>query len=367
MSNRKLFCLALGISLLTLFSGCDDKTTGDPVPDNSAPNQPSNPVPANQATGQFTDVNLAWTCSDPDGDPLTYDVYFGTASTPPQVSTGQSGASYDPGTLSNNQTYYWRVVAHDDQGHETLGLTWSFRTPSGGSTEGMVLVPAGPFSMGADYEPLYSLPIHTVNLPAFYMDIYEVTNERYKAFCDATSREYPGDPGFDDMPNYFTNSSFANYPVVNVSWDDAQAYAAWAGKRLPTEAEWERAAKGSTDNRQWPWGDSWVDANSNVYDNPVDGYTTTSPVGAYPSGISPVGCYDMAGNVWEWCEDDWHEDYNGAPSDGSAWIESPRGLARVQRGGAWGSDAVNAQCAWRLYDDPLDRSYGQGFRCARTP
>ena len=96
------------------------------------------------------------------------------------------------------------------------------------------------------------------------MDRYEVTNAQYKAFCDATSRSYPADPDFGGMFNYFTDSVYVNYPVVNVDWNDAQAYALWAGKRLPTEAEWERAAKGDADNRQWPWGDTWRAAYANI-------------------------------------------------------------------------------------------------------
>jgi iron(II)-dependent oxidoreductase len=231
----------------------------------------------------------------------------------------------------------------------------------------MVLVPAGQYSMGATYQS-WAQPIHSVNVPAFYMDIYEVTNAQYKVFCDATSRAYPDDPGFGDMPNYFTNPVYANYPVVMVDWNDAQAYATWAGKRLPTEAEWERAAKGDTDNRQWPWGDMWISANANIHNNPADGFDYTSPVDTFPNGISPAGCYNMVGNVWEWCEDDWHGDYNGAPTDGSAWIDNPRGSSRAPRGGSWyGYCSTYTRCATRTYYSPTSRSYKIGFRCSRTP
>jgi formylglycine-generating enzyme required for sulfatase activity len=201
------------------------------------------------------------------------------------------------------------------------------------------------------------------------MDIYEVTNAQYKAFCDATSRAYPPDPSSNFYtPPYFTNSVYANYPVVMVDWNDASAYAAWAGKRLPTEAEWERAAKGNTD-RQWPWGNTWVAANANIFNNPADGYTYAAPVGTYPNGISPAGCYDMAGNVWELCEDDWHESYTGAPTNGSAWIDNPRGSDRVFRGGSWYGYCYRAiaRCASRYYSDPTRRSSSLGFRCSRTP
>jgi formylglycine-generating enzyme required for sulfatase activity len=366
MSYTKLFCL-VSITLLMLFNGCKKD---DPAgPSNSAPNSPYSPVPADSATNQSVTVNLSWTCSDPDGDSLTYDVYFGTLSPPPQVSSGQSATTYNPGTLAHSTTYYWRIVAHDNNDHTTSGPVWSFSTTSGGGVAGMVLVSAGPYSMGADYQSPTSLPIHTVNVPAFYMDIYEVTNAQYKAFCDSTSRAYPPDPGFSGMPDYFTNTAYMNYPVVNVDWYDARAYAAWAGKRLPTEAEWERAAKGNADNRQWPWGDTWVAANANIYNNPADGYTYTSPVGNYPNGISPAGCYDMAGNVWEWCEDDWHDNYNigGRPDDGSAWIDNPRGSGRIGRGGSWSGGSPYSRCAGRGSNNPSFRLDTIGFRCSGTP
>lgn len=230
----------------------------------------------------------------------------------------------------------------------------------------MVLVPAGPYDMGADYQSPYSLPIHTVTVPAFYIDIYEVTNAQYRAFCDATSRAYPSDPGFTGMPNYFTNPLYANYPVVNVDWYDAGAYATWAGKRLPSEAEWERAAKGNADNRQWPWGNVWTASRANVGGGNADGYAYTAPVGHYPTGISLSGCYDMAGNVWEWCEDDWHGSYTGAPTDGSAWVENPRGSNRILRSGSWNNSGSWASCTYRSYYYSTYRYYDVGFRCSRT-
>jgi formylglycine-generating enzyme required for sulfatase activity len=226
----------------------------------------------------------------------------------------------------------------------------------------MVLVPAGSYQMGAEYQE-YAQPIHTVNVPAFYIDIYEVTNAQYRTFCDATGRAYPPDPGFSGMPNYFTDSAYSNYPVVMVSWNDAKAYATWAGKRLPTEAEWERAAKGDADNRNYPWGNAWVATNANTYNNPADGFTYTAPVGTFSAGISPAGCYDMSGNVWEWCEDDWHWSYEDAPADGSAWTDAPRGLFRVERGGSWLSDGTFPRCAFRYENPPTYRYYTIGFRC----
>jgi formylglycine-generating enzyme required for sulfatase activity/photosystem II stability/assembly factor-like uncharacterized protein len=235
-------------------------------------------------------------------------------------------------------------------------------------TVDMVHVPAGPYTMGSTVVGGDALPEHTVNVPAFYIDVHPVTNAQYKAFCDATSREYPPDPGFSGMPNYFVNPAYANYPVVMVDWNDASSYAAWAGKRLPTEAEWERAAKGYTDNRQWPWGNTWIASNANTVNNPVDGYDYTSPVGSYPEGVSPAGCLDMAGNVWEWCEDDWHDSYFQSPTDGSAWVESPRRPDRVVRGGSWLDyrQEIGAQCSFRSNYNLEYRRLDAGFRCARN-
>lgn len=231
--------------------------------------------------------------------------------------------------------------------------------------EGMVYVPAAQYSMGAAYQS-WAQPIHPVNVPAFCIDIYEVTNAQYRAFCVAMGHPVPPDPGFPNMPDYFNNPVYANYPVVELDWFDAKAYCEWrgAGYRLPTEAEWERAAKGCVDNRQWPWGDTWVAANANVGGGNTDGYPNTSPVGSFPSGISPAGCYDMAGNVWEYCEDDWHSSYNGAPFDGSAWIDTPRAADRVNRGGSWYYSGSNSRCAYRTQAGTGD---DRGFRCARTP
>jgi formylglycine-generating enzyme required for sulfatase activity len=274
---------------------------------------------------------------------------------------------YDPGTLITSTTYSWQILAHDDHGHVTPSPIWSFTTGTLDSIPGMVLIPAATYQMGSS-DQSWSLPIHAVNVPMFYLDVYEVTNAQYQAFCAATGHAAPPAPGTAEIPNFYTNPAYANSPVVNVAWSDARAYAIWAGKRLPTEAEWELAAKGSTDNRQWPWGNTWVATNANIYDNAADGYTFTSPVGNYPGGISQAGCYDMAGNVWEWCEDDLHVNYNGAPNNGSAWIDSPRATDQMMRGGSYYGFNSSARCTFRSFSDrPLNLNFDIGFRCAKTP
>jgi len=228
----------------------------------------------------------------------------------------------------------------------------------------MVLIPAGEFQMGDALGDAFNegnndeRPVHTVYVDAFYMDVYEVTNEQYKKFMDATGHKAPG---------YWNNNSYnePKQPVVGVSWHDAIAYAEWAGKRLPTEAEWEKAARGGLVGKRYPWGDdiSHDDAN---YDGTggKDKWEYTSPVGIFaPNGY---GLYDMAGNVWEWCAD-WYDPGYYAKSPKSNPKGPSYGQWRVFRGGSWCyTDADCLLVATRGFD--LDPSYNDdsvGFRCVQ--
>ncbi|MFO7675688.1 MAG: bifunctional serine/threonine-protein kinase/formylglycine-generating enzyme family protein [bacterium] len=235
----------------------------------------------------------------------------------------------------------------------------------------MVRIPAGAFTMGSDASDADSgeKPVRQVYLDAYHIDKHEVTNRQYKKFCDATGRGYPQDPGFESMSNYF--QSYPSYPVVNVSWDDARAYADWAGKRLPTEAEWEKAARG-TDGRKYPWGNEAPDAGGRYRANydpgnyTEDGYRHTSPVGSFPAGASPYGLLDMAGNVWEWCNDWYDSDYYGKGVDRNPPGPSS-GSFRVLRGGSWNLNvAWGLRGAHRVGYAPSYRSRDLGFRCAGT-
>jgi formylglycine-generating enzyme required for sulfatase activity len=234
----------------------------------------------------------------------------------------------------------------------------------------MVKIPVGVFKMGST-ERGEEKPVHEVFLGEYCMDKYPVTNAQYRKFCDATGRDYPPDPSFSGLPDYLNKNP--DYPVVNVSWEDARAYCEWAGKRLPTEAEWEKAARGQ-DGRKYPWGNAEPDGTQCNYadkrsgfswaDETVDdGFAQTSPVKHYPAGASPYGVMDMAGNIWEWCNDWYAADYYKKSP-----VEDPKGpdsgSYRVLRGGSWFNFPVGLRCAFRHRFLPSYRDGGIGFRCA---
>lgn len=178
-----------------------------------------------------------------------------------------------------------------------------------------------------------------VELAAFYISRFPTTNEEYAQFVKATGHRTPKWPSRGYPPD------MARHPVVQVSWEDAASYAEWTGSRLPTEAEWEKAARG-TQGWIYPWGDEFFAENCNCSESKTDG---TRPVDAHPGGASPYGVMDMAGNVWEWTT----ELYEA----GQDW--------KVLKGGAWDFKGFkDARCAARVYFDPTFRNGAIGFRCA---
>ena len=335
------------------------------------PRPPSNPDPGNGATYVSRTPTLSWTCTDLEGDPLTYDVYFDTNSSPTtQVATGQTDTTYVPGTLNNGVTYYWKVVAHDDHGNSTQGPVWSFATEIAAGTEQvfslgtsgaiitMVWIPPGPFMMGAqDGEQDAAgieYPRHEVTISqGFWIGVCEVTQAQWQAVVG------PWAFGFDGNPTH---------PAELVSWDDihgsflpvineTETGSPW---RLPTEAEWEYACRAGTTTRFY-WGDdlsyseidgyAWYDGNSSDTTNPVGQKT--------PNGW---GLYDMSGNVWEWCGD-WYESYSsGSVTDPTG---PSTGSRRVFRGGSWHNDARSCRSAFRSYNYPSLRYHYFGFRLVR--
>jgi len=232
-----------------------------------------------------------------------------------------------------------------------------------------VYIPAGEFSMGLDGGDDNEKPMHTVYLDEYWIDQTEVTNAQYALCVAAGDCEKPMDLELQPS-SLFIDKKLADHPVVFVDWNQAKAYCTWAGRRLPTEAEWERAARG-TDERIYPWGvdfdgtkvnycdvncwGSWKDSSNN------DGYGTTSPVGSFPDGASPYGALDMAGNAYEWVLD-WFSLYTSEYQNNP--IGPVSGNEHVLRGGSWGDDSHHLRTVIRT-DEPSDfRRDFIGFRCA---
>ena len=232
----------------------------------------------------------------------------------------------------------------------------------------MVHVPEGPFLMGADERDgqvglevgVDSMPRHQRDVAAFSIDRYEVTHEDYRAFVRATDRAAPTEPRFADFYAWEKGDypgGMGNHPVVYVDWNDGHDYCAWNGKRLPTEAEWEKAARG-TDGRTLPWNGPYEETRCNTLETQL-GWST--PVGAVAGDVSPYGVFDMCGNVSEWTAD-WYKAYPGSTLERASFGEK----YRVTRGGSWKLEVepyarvTNRTLAFK----PDKRHRAIGFRCA---
>jgi formylglycine-generating enzyme required for sulfatase activity len=220
----------------------------------------------------------------------------------------------------------------------------------------MIYVPSGEFTMGSSDDDRdgrdEEKPAHTVDLAAFWIDRTEVTNAQYRACVEAGACPEPTCWENDDL-------NADDQPVVCVTWDDAQAFAAWAGGRLPTEAEWEKAARG-TDGRLYPWG---VDAPDCEKANLKGCAGKTIPVASMAAGASPYGPMEMAGNVWEWVADWYDEDYySSSPASNPQGPDA--GERRVLRGGSFDMSAPRLRCAFRIGSLPAYSNWDLGFRVA---
>jgi formylglycine-generating enzyme required for sulfatase activity len=225
----------------------------------------------------------------------------------------------------------------------------------------MVLVPAGEFVMGSDKGDEDEAPPHRVYLNAFYIDKFEVTNGRFAKYVEAIQSEPPW--GFTDKE---TPVIHAERPVRWVNWMDAMGYCLWVGKRLPTEAEWEKAARG-TDERVYPWGNDPPTPVHAVYGLREGGAETVSVIGNHHMGQSPYGVQDLAGNLYEWVMDWYAEDFYSSFINGPAI--NPRGpgegAAKVQRGGSYINTPYRLRSSFRTKGNPTEQDPNVGFRCAQ--
>ena len=230
---------------------------------------------------------------------------------------------------------------------------------TGGSrTTPMALVPRGEFVMGSNERWDDEAPEYIESVETFHIDLHEVTNANYHLFASATKREFPYHWSEGNIP-----AGKEDHPVIYVSWHDANAYCKWSGKRLPTEQEWEKAARGENGNI-YPWGNEWSLDKSN---NPYKGSTGTQPVGSYPEGRSPYGLYNMSGNVWEWVDSFY------LPHPGNTIPRAEYGKdKRVLKGGSW-FDCLSYGCGLsaptfnRSFFTPEVKNNSFGFRCAKSP
>ncbi|NOX90973.1 MAG: formylglycine-generating enzyme family protein [Gammaproteobacteria bacterium] len=254
------------------------------------------------------------------------------------------------------------VVANRKADYGMRYPPYAQRSRLGDAANNMVLIPAGEFIMGTNDRLPDEGPEHTVTLSAFYIDQFEVTNLQYKKFNEAT---------WGRSPRHWRNRTFpsgkADHPVVYVSWENADAYCRWAGKRLPTDAEWEKAARG-TDGRMFPWGDEFdtAKANTPVRWQEIGKFGDTTPVGAFETGKSPYGVYDMTGNVWEWTAS-WYKAYPGNQTPSESYGERYKTL----KGGSWFDCSfykcgISAPVFNRSFFAKKVKNDSFGFRCAKN-
>ncbi len=299
------------------------------------------------------------------------------------IAGNLTGGFLDTATMEFGATYFWQVVATSPSAQTLFGPIWSFTimppVPDPPDIYSTRVVPAGEFQMGCypgiSAWPcnLHEMPMHPVYLDSFEMSKYEVTNIQYRTcvvegYCD---RPRLASADGEGRSRYFSDEKFNYYPVVYVSWQNAQDYCAWQGMRLPTEAEWEKAARG-VDMRSWPWGDEAPTCDLLNYlraSGDCGLPEQTRQVGSLVGNVSPYGLFDMAGNVKEWVNDKWEDGYyqyspyyNPQGPEESYW--------HVTRGGCyregWNYRMTTYRHSGHKGDDPHFRAPQGGFRCARS-
>lgn len=369
------------------------------------------PYPEDDSEGESLNAFLAWKVHPGIFQQPTFMVYLEADNPNPSIVVAENLVSpnLDPETFSENTQYYWKVTAVDATGKRVESETWTFKTEARTDPpdlDAMSSVPAGGFFMGCDssnpfeYTCSYNVwhldePVRFVQIDAFEIDKYEVTNSEYRVCMEAGVCAPPV------VRTVVDDRAYDQYPVTFVSWWDATAFCTWEGKRLPTEAEWEKAARGAIDTRIYPWGNETPDCHrvsSSFYREGEDCNQVEDgpgPVGRHPRGASPYGAYDMSGNIFEWVNDKYDVNYyNYAPN------ENPPGppFARTYRtsgdpmqpatsdergypvftirGGSWAGHTHYMRVSHRHFghhgpqlgvyaDAPYFRNHRVGFRCAR--
>jgi formylglycine-generating enzyme required for sulfatase activity len=317
---------------------------------------------------------LSWTKSE-ESDFASYKLYRSTSSRVSQSST-LVGAPITSNTaiskamtgLSAATKYYFKVYVCNTEGQCTGSNKVNGTTFDDRADNSWITIPAGDFVMGCvngdDY--CYKDQKHTVTLSEYKIQKYEVTNAQYKQCVDAAICKTSWDPtwGYDGSmrTEYYGNATYDNYPMIYVDWNDANTYCGWIGGRLPTEAEWEKAARGPSPREVlYPWGDD--DPTCDLAEFDECSTKDTAEVGSHPTGASYYGAMDMAGNVYEWVNDWYDEAYGGPP-----W-KDPQGPGngedRVMRGGGWSGAASYLRVSGRSRSLPTSMSHDIGFRCAK--
>ena len=274
--------------------------------------------------------------------------------TPPATNTMDNTMEASPTwTLLPSETPYHTPT---DTPTATIGMGTSKVSEVDGAT--LLYVPAGVFPMGAEDGYADERPVHAVTLSAFWVDQVEVTNHRY-ALCEAAGVcRRPARKSSNVIDLYYGGKRTGEYPVINITWQDAVDYCTWTGRRLPTEAEWEKAARGE-DGRPYPWGFAPPDSTLTNFDHLLADPVAT---GSYPLGASPYGALDMAGNVMEWTAD-WYDEgyYAVSPGDNPPGPEG--GTYRSVRGGSWSYNSSGVRSAHRYMQMPGEARHDLGFRC----
>ena len=336
---------------------------------------PAAPSNLQAAAVSASRVDLTWSDNSSDESGFQVERKRGTGGFYGPVYSSSAGVTnWSDSGLGGGQTYYYRVSAYYPGGNSVYSNEVSAALPAGAAPpSGMASVPADCFQMGdpSNVGLDNERPAHPVCLSAFQMDIKEVANSEYFRCVDTGPCKRPGDTGSaSDRSPYYGKTTYANYPVIFISWSQAKTYCEWLEKRLPTEAEWEFAARGGLPGKKYPWGDEDPVCTSGAFNGAQDGSCfapgetahDTAPMGYFaPNGF---GLYDLAGNVSEWVND-WYDAgyYSSSP------VLNPTGPGyatyRVLRGGSFYSNMNDLRVSRRDFDTPATQNSTYGFRCVK--